>query len=192
MSQGSNGDGPPRPSTVGHSEGEANERAFDPRLVSLTPTSSVAVWGLAGMRYGQPLREQPLSGVQPPGSMQSAREFLTAQPPAISLSHEQRNELLANALSGLPIGRYLSSLEMYQRQEAQAPYQVSNVLAGSSPAALAVAFANANVPAALVARNNDLARTQSTMGLPIATTSTTPALFVNTSHFNTYKVPFNI
>ncbi|KAJ1741237.1 hypothetical protein LPJ68_003057 [Coemansia sp. RSA 1086] len=185
MSQGNNGDGPPRPSTIVHSEGtEANERAFAPQLVSLTPTSSVAVLGLAGMRYGQPLREQPL-GVQPPGSMQPAREFLTAQPSAISLSHEQRNELLANALSGLPIGRYLSSLEMYRR-EAQVPYRVPNMLAGSDPAALAVAFANANVPAALVAPGNELARSQTTMGLPIATTSTTPALFVNTSHINSH------
>ncbi|KAJ2310903.1 hypothetical protein IWW54_002936, partial [Coemansia sp. RSA 2705] len=152
MSESSNGDGPPR-RLLANGRGVEAEGGVDPRqLVSLTPTSSVAVMGLTAMRYGQP--EQDLSSIayasqgsspgaaqQPAGRMLQLSSQSTAHSDLLSASavtavlsqqqQQQQQGFLANALSTLPIGRYLSSLEMYQRrgsgyQFAMGPTQAAN------------------------------------------------------------------
>ncbi|KAJ2280337.1 hypothetical protein EV176_001061 [Coemansia sp. RSA 451] len=164
MSESSNGDNAPQRLSAQRVESPQTGRV-DPQFgVSLTPTPSVAVMGLSSMRYGA------TDNATTPG------DFL---PPAGLLN--------TMAFSGLPIGRYLSSLEMYERRNSGAAQQLRvppghSLLATGSAMAAAAALAAANSRALVgpgPAVDWIVASQTPMLGTPIATTCTTPALFVN-------------
>ncbi|KAJ2746081.1 hypothetical protein GGI20_001633 [Coemansia sp. BCRC 34301] len=124
-------------------------------MMSLTPTSSVAVLGLATMRYGQvaeQIHEQqrpPMEGFYSHGNNSPHGAMYNAGSAASTYGRVLNNVVVAQ----YPVGRYLSSLDLRRSAHAQA--------AGGPP--LGSASMEIPVPALV----------------PIATTSTTPAVFVS-------------
>ncbi|KAJ2842602.1 hypothetical protein J3B02_005532 [Coemansia erecta] len=174
------------------------QESLDGRLmVSLTPTSTVAVMGLASMRYDQPLglnqqqQQQYLTALSSHASTNSNSPAASAiglrrgmfldnngsfgqipaqiNPAAIArtltvasttAAAVQRPTIMAN-----PISRYLSSLDMYGGSSGQQNVQLSLQMGGQNVSDSMVQSIR-QVPAYW------------TFGSPIATTATTPAIFV--------------
>ncbi|KAJ2795945.1 hypothetical protein H4R20_005704, partial [Coemansia guatemalensis] len=106
-----------------------------------------------------------------------------------------REAALANALSSFPIGRYLSSLEMFQRRHSSYftqgfPRQTSetmlvpnHILSNAASTESSGVATNTRAPVARAAAGNASAQPLASilMRTPVATTSTAPALFISTS-----------
>ncbi|KAI9501482.1 hypothetical protein BX070DRAFT_256742 [Coemansia spiralis] len=161
MSGENNGDGRQRivdsPSIVGDTTtSEGNNGLLDGQyFVNLTPNASVAVLGLAAMRYGQ--EEERRSG---PGQQHY-------------MSPVQHQQSLASSsvlqLANNPAGRYLSSMDHYH---SSSPLNPSSFSALTQQQALVNAQQQQQIAqAAAIGRS----------GAPIGTTATTPAIFVSVS-----------
>ncbi|PIA17236.1 hypothetical protein COEREDRAFT_80590 [Coemansia reversa NRRL 1564] len=145
-----------------------------------------------GTQYHSPLATTEARMV---GSLDPNFSQYQQQRPLISPGEASQKTVLTNALSSLPIERYLSSLEMFQRRHSSYFSQNHHRRPSETiPLPNYIAANNSNVDFNAAAVNTRTPVTEATIGnpathlltsvlmrKPVATTSTTPALFISTS-----------